>query len=149
MSASTTIYQDCEYCGTRFGQPDDPGRKRRFCSNACRQAAYRARVRHGQRAREQREREEARRRAEEERRGRRARQDRESPPRAGAGRQRSWCGACGGYRGLHTTHHDDTAHERARRRYEALHRKAAGTNFAHEAEACRSKAEELRAKYGL
>jgi hypothetical protein len=50
---------------------------------------------------------------------------------------------------LHTTHHDDTAHERARRRYEALHRKAAGTNFAHEAEACRSKAEELRAKYGL
>jgi len=46
-------------------------------------------------------------------------------------------------------HHDDAAHARARRRYEALCRKAAGTNFQHEAAACRAKADELRAKYGL
>ncbi len=157
MAASTTIYQDCEHCGISFGQPDDPGRKRRFCSNACRQAAYRARVRNGRRAREEREREEARHRAEEEarrardeeRRRRRARQDQEPPPHAGTGRPHPWCGSCGGHRGPHTTHHDDAAHERARRRCEALRRKAAGTSFEHEAEACQAKAEELRAKYGL
>jgi len=166
MATSTTIYRDCEYCGIEFGQPDDPGRKRRFCSNACRQAAYRARVRHEQ-ARQQREREEARRRAEEEtwrqaeeearrarreeerRRRQRARQDHQPPPHAGTSRPRSWCGACGGDRGPHTIHHDDAAHERARRRYEALCRKAAGTSFPHEAAACRAKAEELSAKYGL
>ena len=38
-----TIYRTCPACGRRFGQPDDPGRKRRFCSDACKQAAYRAR----------------------------------------------------------------------------------------------------------
>jgi hypothetical protein len=43
------IYRTCPTCGARFGQPDDPGRKRRFCSDACKQAAYRAR----KRAREQ------------------------------------------------------------------------------------------------
>jgi endogenous inhibitor of DNA gyrase (YacG/DUF329 family) len=36
------IYRTCPTCGRRFGQPDDPGRKRRFCSDACKQAAYRA-----------------------------------------------------------------------------------------------------------
>ena len=154
MATSTTIYRDCEYCGVEFGQPDDPGRKRRFCSNACRQAAYRARVRNGQRARDREEtwrraEEEARRAREEERRRRRARQDRQPPPPAGTSRPRSWCGVCRGDRGPHTMHHDDAAHERARRRYEALGRKAAGTSFPHEAEACRSKAEELRAKYGV
>jgi hypothetical protein len=157
MATSTTIYRDCEYCGVEFSQPDDPGRKRRFCSNACRQAAYRARTRSGQRAREQHEREEARRRAEEQarrareerRRRQRARQDHQPPPHAGPSQPRSWCGECAGYRGQHTSHHDDAAHERARRRYEALCRKAAGTNFPHEAEACRAKAEQLRAKYGL
>jgi endogenous inhibitor of DNA gyrase (YacG/DUF329 family) len=29
------IHRDCPTCGRRFGQPDDPGRKRRFCSDAC------------------------------------------------------------------------------------------------------------------
>ena len=41
------------------------------------------------------------------------------------------------------------AHERARRRYEGLRAKAASTGFAEEATACRTKAEQLRAKYGL
>jgi hypothetical protein len=39
------IYRTCPTCGHRFGQPDDPGRKRRFCSGACKRAAYRARKR--------------------------------------------------------------------------------------------------------
>jgi hypothetical protein len=51
--------------------------------------------------------------------------------------------------GPHTTHHDQAAHERARRRYEGLRAKAAATSFAEEAAACRAKAEQLRAKYGL
>jgi hypothetical protein len=41
----STIYTDCEHCGTTFGQPYDPGRRRRFCSGRCRTAAYRARKR--------------------------------------------------------------------------------------------------------
>jgi hypothetical protein len=132
MATSTTIYRDCEYCRVEFGQPDDPGRKRRFCSNACRQAAYRARVRYGQRAREQREREEARRRAEEEarrareekRRRRRARQDRQPPPHAGTSRPRSWCGRVAAIAGrtpcttttLRTSGHGDGMRRSAGRR---------------------------------
>ena len=37
------MYRTCPACGRSVGQPDDPGRKRRFCSDACKQAAYRAR----------------------------------------------------------------------------------------------------------
>ena len=32
------IWRDCEHCGREFSQPDDPGRKRRFCGDACKQA---------------------------------------------------------------------------------------------------------------
>jgi hypothetical protein len=39
------IYRTCPTCGHRFGQPDDPGPKRRVCSDACKQAAYRTRKR--------------------------------------------------------------------------------------------------------
>ena len=39
------IYRTCPACGRGFGQPDDPGRKRRFCADACKQAAYRRRKR--------------------------------------------------------------------------------------------------------
>jgi len=52
-------------------------------------------------------------------------------------------------RGPHTYHHDDAAHARARRRYEGLRAKAAGTSFPHEANACHAKADALRDKYGL
>jgi hypothetical protein len=127
-----TIYRTCPACGARFGQPDDPGRKRRFCSDACKQAAYRARKR---------DREEARR--------ARDRSRRTPPPHAGTSRPGSFCGACGGHRGPHTVHHDQAAHDRARRRYDGLHAKAASTDFPEEAAACRAKAEQLRAKYGL
>ena len=52
----TWIWRDCQHCGTPFGQPDDPGRKRRFCSGACRTGAYRARKRRQEQA-DQRQRE--------------------------------------------------------------------------------------------
>jgi dTMP kinase len=147
------IWRDCEHCGREFSQPDDPGRKRRFCADACKQAAYRARKRHAEQARRRAE-EEAARRAREERRRReeQARQRQRAhrpPPHAGSSRPGPFCGACGGHRGPHTSHHDQAAHERARRRYEGLRAKAASTGFTEEAAACRAKAEQLRAKYGL
>jgi dTMP kinase len=146
------IWRDCEHCGREFSQPDDPGRKRRFCADACKQAAYRARKRHADQARRRAE-EEAAHRAREERRRReeqaRQRRAHRPPPHAGSSRPGSFCGACGGHRGPHTTHHDQAAHERARRRYEGLRAKAASTGFADEAVACKAKAEQLRVKYGL
>ena len=71
------------------------------------------------------------------------------PPHAGTSRPGLFCGSCGGHRGPHTFHHDQAAHERARRRYDGLCAKAASTGFPEEADACRAKAEQLRAKYGL
>jgi hypothetical protein len=154
-----TITIPCEGCGEPIEQPDDPGRKRRTCSDACRQAAYRRRKRaqrEHQRAREEQEaqaraRERARRHQEEEARRQRERthSQHRPPPHAATSRPGPWCGTCGGHRGPHAHHHDQAAHERARRRYEALRRKAAGTAYQPEAEACTAKAEHLRAKYGL
>jgi hypothetical protein len=146
------IWRDCEHCGNRFSQPDDPGRRRRFCADACKQAAYRRRKRQADQQRRYREwasqqREEQRRREEQ---ARRARQrTHRAPPHAGSSWPGPFCGACGGHRGPHTTHHDQAAHERARRRYEGLCAKATSTGFAEEAAACRAKAEQLRTKYGL
>ena len=42
---TATIWRTCPSCGVGFEQPDDPGRKRVYCSRACQQAAYRARQR--------------------------------------------------------------------------------------------------------
>ena len=135
------IYRTCPACGRRFGQPDDPGRERRFCSDACKQAAYRARKR---------EREQARRHAHEEHaRRQRDRARRTPPPHAGTSRPGPYCAGCGGHRGPHTLHHDQAAHDRGRRRYDGLYAKAASTGFPEEADACRAKAEQLRARYGL
>jgi hypothetical protein len=139
------IYRTCPTCGRRFGQPDDPGRKRRFCSDACKQAAYRARKREREQARQQAQDDTRRQREEQARRAR----SRRPPPHAGSSRPGSYCGACGGHRGPHTFHHDQAAHDRAWRRYDGLHAKAASTGFPEEAAACRAKAEQLRAKYGL
>jgi hypothetical protein len=147
----STIYTDCEHCGATFGQPDDPGRRRRFCSGRCRTAAYRARKRRHEQAEQasQRERSErARRRYQEDARRQRARTH-QPPPHAGTSRPRTFCGACGGLRATHTFHHDDAAHQRARRRYEGLKAKAASTTFGPEAAACNAKADQLRDKYGL
>jgi endogenous inhibitor of DNA gyrase (YacG/DUF329 family) len=142
------IYRTCPTCGASFAQPDDPGRKRRFCSDACKQAAYRARKRASEQA-HQRAEEDARRRAREDARRARDRTRRTPPPHAGTSRTGSYCGSCGGHRGPHTVHHDQAAHDRARRRYDGLHAKADSTGFPEEADACRAKAEQLRAKYGL
>jgi hypothetical protein len=144
------IYRTCPACGRRFSQPDDPGRKRRFCSDACKQAAYRARKRAREQAR-QRAQDDAHRRAREEqtRRQRDRARSHRPPPHAGRSRPGRFCSSCGGHRGPHTFHHDQAAHDRARRRYDGLHAKANSTGFPEETDACRAKAEQLRAKYGL
>jgi hypothetical protein len=43
--SAATIWRTCPSCGGSFEQPDDPGRRRVYCSRACQQAAYRARQR--------------------------------------------------------------------------------------------------------
>jgi hypothetical protein len=162
VTDSTWIWRDCEHCGTPFSQPDDPGRKRRFCSGACRTGAYRARKRRQEQQDQQRQRraqEQARENArrqrdqqdEQQRRQRERARQRASqpPPHAGTSRPSTWCGPCGGLRGPHTYHHDDAAHARTRRRYEGLRAKAASTSYPHEANACRAKADALSDKYGL
>jgi hypothetical protein len=174
--STATIWRTCPSCGASFEQPDDPGRKRVYCSRACQQAAYRARQRTsaGQRQGNG-----------QQRTGRQQwrsdwRQQRTDPGGTGAGQRYQWrqdqreqrqppptgangqrpgatssarpkviCSACGGLRARHTVHHDQAAHQRAQRRHDALLRKAAATTFEHEAAACRAKAETLRGKYGL
>ena len=42
---TATIWRTCPSCFGSFEQPDDPGRKRVYCSRTCQQAAYRARQR--------------------------------------------------------------------------------------------------------
>jgi hypothetical protein len=84
------IYRTGPACGRRFGQPDDPGRKRRFCSDACKQAAYRARKRAREQARQRAE-DDARRRQRDEQ-ARRAR-TRRPPPHAGSSRPGPFCGS--------------------------------------------------------
>jgi hypothetical protein len=124
MSA-TTIWRTCPSCGRSFEQPDDPGRKRVYCSRACQQAAYRARQRHSS-AQQRTSRQDWR----QERCSKRHEQRR--PPPGGAN----------GYR-PGATSDDELA--RIRRIIAALLRKAAST-FPHEAAACREKAKALRAK---
>jgi len=150
---TATIWRTCPSCYTSFEQPDDPGRKRIYCSRACQQAAYRARQRTsaGQRTGHQ-----------------DRRSDRQEQRRERAGSQRPGAGqrhhqrqdehdqqhrqrrppphSANGHRPC-TTSGDELA--RIRRIIAALLRKAAATSFPHEAAACREKAEALRAKYGL
>lgn len=143
-----TIWRPCDHCGVQFSQPNDPGRKRRYCTDACKQAAYRLRKRqqqyaHHEYARRAQE-EEARRQREEARRRERQERAREEA-RRGEQRYRAYQPPPygNGYR-------TETAEQaRIRRIIEALLRKAAATTFPHEAAACRAKAEELRRKHGL
>ena len=154
---TATIWRTCPSCGASFEQPDDPGRKRVYCSRACQQAAYRARqsTSAGQhRSRQDRRQDwrserqdQGRQRAGSQRAGagqrhhqRQERQDqqhhqRRPPPGSANGH---WPSATGG---------DELP--RIRRIIAALLRKAAATSFPHEAAACRVKAEALRVKYGL
>ena len=173
MTATATIWRTCPVCGAAFEQPDDPGRKRVYCSRACQQAAYRARQRAGTGQRAGRQewrsdwRQQRHQRAETDSDGagqrqhwRQQQRERRQPPPPGANGQRPGasssgtrpkvhCGQCGGLRAGHTVHHDQAAHHRAQRRYDALLRKAAATTFEHEAAAGRAKAQALYDKYGL
>jgi hypothetical protein len=180
VSATATIWRTCPVCGAGFEQPDDPGRKRVYCSRACQQAAYRARQRSGggqrhssgkQRTGRQEWRSDWRQQrhqradpgsdggGQRQRQRQDQRQQRQPPPTGANGqrpgatssgtRPKVMCSACGGLRARHTVHHDQAVHQRARRRHDALLRKAAATTFEHEAAACRAKAATMRAKYGL
>ena len=156
---TATIWRTCPSCGAGFEQPDDPGRKRIYCSRACQQAVRaRQRTSAGQHSGHQdwrSERQEQRRqRAGSERPGAGQRQHRrqdqhtgqreqhQPPPGSANGHQP---GAASG---------DELARIRRiiaaqLRKAAAQLRKAAATSFPHEAAACREKAETLRAKYGL
>jgi Protein of unknown function (DUF2786) len=150
---TATIWRICPSCGAGFEQPDDPGRKRVYCSRACQQAAYRARQRTsaGQHRSRQDRRQDWRSERHEQRR------QRPGSERSGAGQRQNWqnqqrqqrrpppYGANGQRPGAASG--DDLA--RIRRIIAALLRKAAATSFPHEAVACREKAEALRTKYGL
>jgi hypothetical protein len=150
---TATIWRTCPSCGASFEQPDDPGRKRVYCSRACQQAAYRARQRtstgqHTGRQDWRSERHEQRRqRPRSERPGAGQRHHRRQNEHTGhRDQRRAPPGSANGQR-PGATSGDDLA--RIRRIIAALLRKAAATSFPHEAAACRQKAEALRAKYGL
>jgi hypothetical protein len=82
-----TVTSTCKNCGVTFEQFTDPGRRRQFCSSACRQAAYRARTgKTGHEAASQRKAHEQERRERDARRARerRAREAQEQAARTGA-----------------------------------------------------------------
>ena len=150
---TATIWRTCPSCYASFEQPDDPGRKRVYCSRACQQAAYRARQRTsaGQRTGRQDWRSESheqrRQRAGSERPGAGQRHQRRQDGQDQQHRQRRPPpGSANGHRPS-ATGGDELA--RIRRIIAALLRKAAATSFPYEAAACREKAEALRVKYGL
>jgi len=150
---TATIWRTCPSCGASFEQPDDPGRKRVYCSRACQQAAYRARQRHstGQRHSGGQQRtgrhDQRHQHAGSQRPGAGQRHHQRQDQRSGQREQRRPPpGSANGQRpGAASS--DDLA--RIRRIIAALLRKATATTFPHEAAACREKAEALRAKYGL
>lgn len=145
---ATILSSTCETCGVTFLQPDDPGRRREYCSNACRQRAYRARGgrasgtrRESARARARREEQEAWAREEARRERDRQRKARERGRDSAPGAVPDWC---------RPRSSDDARTAKRRATCRALLERAGhpGTN-AHEASACRDKAEAMRARYGL
>jgi hypothetical protein len=147
MTATTSATQ-CPSCGTTFYQPDDPGKRRVYCSSACRQRAYRARGgrasgtrQESARARERREQSDAWAREEARREQARERMRRNR----GRGQERivtpPWCQEQAG----------DTAKQaRARRTARLLYTRAGHPGTPEpEAAACRGKADEMRARHGL
>lgn len=135
-----TIYRVCPACGVTFGQPNDPGRKRKYHSDACRQAAYRERTgRNGHEAERARAaREEARR--EQEARRARERRARERARSESAPGFPNW---------LHSRSTDDAATLRMKSRGRKLWERAnhPGTG-SHEAQACQEKLTQMRQRYG-
>jgi len=154
--SAATVWRTCPSCGVGFEQPDDPGRKRVYCSRACQQAAYRTRQRTsaGQRQGSGRQRNGRHDQRQDWRdNGDEQRHQRAGSDRPGAdwrhdhrrdGQQPPPTGANG-----HRPGATSSERERFRRIIAALLRKAAATTYPPEADACRAKAEALRAKYGL
>lgn len=135
-----TIYRTCPACGVTFGQPNDPGRKRTYCGDACRQAAYRQRTgRTGHEAsRARKARDDARR--EEEARRARERRARDRARAQQAPGFPSW---------LQPKAADDATTLRRKARARKLWERSThpGTN-GHEALACHDKLMEMKARYG-
>lgn len=149
MSADEKITTTCMCCGVTFQQPNDPGRKRVYCSSACRQRVYRAR--NGVTGHEARQRSKAQERERAEREAREQERRRaEDAARARARRERerarttqaapSWA---------RPNSRDTAAQARSRMRAAKLWERAEhrGTPAA-EAKACRERAEAIRAKHG-
>ncbi len=132
-----TLRMNCPKCGTEFGQPDDPGKRRTYCTNACRQSAYRDRVkeqRQEQQAHEQKQRQQSREESSQRRQQRRRRQESYGTPH-------DWWSP-------RTT--DDSAQAKARATCARLMERAEhGKTTEHEAAACREKAAHIREKRGL
>jgi hypothetical protein len=138
--STATIWRTCPSCGANFEQPDDPDRKRVYCSRACQQATYRVRQRQHATGQRRSDGAAALLRAREGRTGastrQQWRQDRRTsgtgwrqPPPDGASGQRSAPPAA------LTTAPDSDALARIRRIIDALPRKASSTTFPHEAAA--------------
>lgn len=153
MAVSDIITSTCKGCGRHFTQPDDPGKKRQFCSAACKQRDYRQR---GGRASGTRyESESARRRREEQEAF--AREEARREQERQRSRQRR-----GGQRGHDTSHRPDwcqpgagtftdtPAQAKGRHRAGLLYDRAehAGTP-AEEPTACREAAERIRKTHNL
>jgi hypothetical protein len=148
MPVAETIVADCPSCGRTFEQPFDPGKRRVYCSNACRQREYRAR---GGRASGTRQQSESARQRQEEAEAWAREQAKREQARERMRRNRGkgeehiptppWCAECPS---------DTTTQARARRTARLLWTRAAhqGTTE-HEATSCKAKAEHLRSKHGL
>jgi hypothetical protein len=146
---TATIETECESCGVTFEQPYDPGKRRQYCSNACRQRAYRARGGRASGTRYQSDSARARREYEEAFAREEARRERErqrSQQRRGArnhdtSHRPHWC----------HERHTDSAEQRKMRAKAALlmDRACHASTPEHEANAARVMADRIRAKYGL
>lgn len=146
-----TIYRKCPACGSRFGQPNDPGRKRVFCSGRCRQADYRTRTGKTGHEAEKRRRADEKRRQEQQARDNADREQRQREERTRSRARQSRQSAYGTPADWWSPRTTDTPSQaKARATCARLMERAEHSKTTpHEAEACRTKAEELRAKKGL
>lgn len=133
-----TLIRTCPSCGTRFGQPNDPGRKRTYCSNACRQQTYRDRTKAKA--------DDFKRRQEQAR--QKAYDDMYDQDKKSRSRRKAEYGTPADWWSPRMT--DTAAQAKARATCARLMERAEHlrTN-SHEAAACRAKADELRIKKGL
>lgn len=146
-----TITRTCPRCGGRFTQPDDPGRKRVFCSGACRQADYRARTgKSGHEARSQ-ARRSAREQAEQQARDQQEQREQRAREQARSRRQRARRDSYGTSSDWWSPRTTDTAAQaKARATCARLMERAEHSRTPEaEAQACREKADAIRAKKGL